>query len=385
MLNEILETLIFYLVFWIGAYLVGKIFKTHRKGLTVKPFYLNYKTTGANNFLRRISKRGKKLWLVAWNIGAAIAFGQMAFITYTLVKNIYFLTSKVESASQVFLLLPGLTVSWSNLPYLLVSLAILLITHEFAHGIASLVEGVPLKSAGVFILAFLPGGFVEVDEETLKRTKAASRLRVFSAGSTANLAVGLMFLILIVNFGASISPFYSPSSSGVLITGLVKGGAAEKVGLTRWDAILALNDVPIRDVEALTRYMNSVSPNSVIKVTTLRGEFYLVTQPHKLNKTKALIGIYPFDYHAPKFSFLPNHLPYHLFVLENWAYTILISVALINMLPIYPLDGGKILETLLNKIVKRVKELQIAISLIFASILGLNLVLSSLIFGIIRL
>lgn len=385
-MNEILETLIFYLVFWIGAYLVGKIFKTHNKGLIVKPLYLNYKTTSANNFLKRISKKGRKFWLVAWNVGAAIAFGQMAFITYTLLKNIYFLTSKVESASQVFLLLPGLTVSWGNIPYLLASLAILLITHEFAHGIASLVEGVPLKSAGVFILAFLPGGFVEVDEETLKKTKAISRLRVFAAGSTANLAVGLAFLILMANFGISISPFYSPSPSGVLITGLVKGGAAERVGLTKWDAILALNDVPIKDVEALTKYMNSVRPNSVIKVTTLKGEFRLVTQPHKLNKTKALIGIYPFNYHAPKFSFLPNYLPYYIFIFENWAYTILISVALINMLPIYPLDGGKILETLLDKIgIKRIKEVQIAASLIFASILGLNLILSSLVFGIIRL
>lgn len=385
-MDEISTTLIFYLVFWIIAYVFGKIFKTHKKGLTIKPLYLNYKTTKLNNILMKIPKKARDAWLIAWNISVALAFGQMAFIIYNLTKNFYFLINKSTQASQVFLLLPGLTVSWSNIPYLLLSLALLLVTHEFAHGIASVIEGIPLKNAGLFILAFIPGGFIEVDEEALKKAKTISKLRVFSAGSSANLAAGLLILILMVNFNSAISLFYSNNPSGVLITGLIEGGASEKVGLKKWDVILALNDTEINNVESLTSFMNNVKPYSTLKVTTKRGVFQLVTQPYKLNESKALIGIYPFNYYKPKFSFIPDYLPYYLFTFGSWSYTILISVALINMLPIQPLDGGKIIEALLDKfMVKRKKAIQATLSLISAGLLGLNLIFSSLIFGFIRI
>ncbi|MEM2576664.1 MAG: site-2 protease family protein, partial [Candidatus Bathyarchaeia archaeon] len=102
--------------------------------------------------------------------------------------------------------------------------------------------------------------------------------------------------------------------------------------------------------------------------------------------SKALIGIYPFNYYEPKFPFIPNYLPYYFFNFGSWSYTILISVALINMLPIQPLDGGKIIEALLDKFaIKRKKEIQVVLSLISASLLGLNLIFSSLTFGFIRI
>ncbi|MEM3732096.1 MAG: M50 family metallopeptidase, partial [Candidatus Bathyarchaeia archaeon] len=320
------------------------------------------------------------------NISVALAFGQMIFIIYNLGKNLHLLINKSSQASQVFLLLPGLTVSWNNIPYLFLSLVILLVTHEFAHGIAALIEGIPLKSAGLFILGFIPGGFVEVNEEILKKAETISKLRVFSAGSSTNLAVGLLILLLMVNFGLTISPFYSSSSSGVLITELIPNGAAEKVGLKKWDVIIALNDTKINDVESLTNFMNNVKPYSTLKVTTKEKVFQLTTQPHKLNASKALIGIYPFNYYEPKFPFIPNYLPYYFFNFGSWSYTILISVALINMLPIQPLDGGKIIEALLDKFaIKRKKEIQVVLSLISASLLGLNLIFSSLTFGFIRI
>jgi len=385
-LDEISATLIFYLIFWAITYIFGKIFKTHEKGLTIKPLYLNYKTTKLNNLLKKASRKGRHIWLIAWNIGVALAFGQMAFIIYNLTKNLHLLINKSNQASQVFLLLPGLTVSWNNIPYLLISLAILLITHEFAHGIAALIEGIPLKSAGLFILAFIPGGFVEVDENALKNAEMHSKLRVFSAGSSANLAAGILILLLMINFGLIISPFYSSNPSGVLITGLIPDGAAEKVGLKKWDVIIALNDTKINDVESLTNFMNKAKPYSTLKVTTKEKVFQLITQPHKLNESKALIGIYPFNYYEPRFSFIPCYLPYYFFTFGSWSYTILISVALINMLPIQPLDGGKIIEALLDKFnIKGKKEIQITLSLISAGLLGLNLIFSSLTFGFIRI
>jgi membrane-associated protease RseP (regulator of RpoE activity) len=74
--------------------------------------------------------------------------------------------------------------------------------------------------------------------------------------------------------------------------------------------------------------------------------------------------------------------PIYLQRLEFWLTVILISVGLINMLPIYPLDGGRFLETLLKAVgVGHLKEVRYAFSSVFALILISNMVISGALFG----
>src|SRR5207245_3798946 len=107
--------------------------------------------------------------------------------------------------------LPGLTIGWDIFPYVLFAIAVLLIPHEVAHGIASVLDRVPLKSSGVFMAVFLPGGFVEIDEENLAKRKARTRLRVFAAGSFTNIATFALVLVLLV-------PLYQPAPTEVVVT-----------------------------------------------------------------------------------------------------------------------------------------------------------------------
>jgi len=376
-------SLALFIAIWLGLYVVLRSFRTERWGLTAKPFYLIYRTAALNRFMERIAQRRRFAWLVAWNVSAALAVGQILFIFYSLVKNAYLFFQRPEEAAQVTLIVPGLTVSLESLPYVLISLAVVVVTHEFAHGIASLAEKVPLKSAGIFLAVVLPGGFVEIDEERLEKAGLPTKLRIFSAGSSANIAVGMLVLLSIANFTLTISPFYSPDSSGVLITGLVEEGAAENVGIKKWDMILSLNATPVKGVDELREYMAKVKPNSTLKVTTGRGDFIVTTQTSPQNPGRALIGIVPFNYYPPRVRSLPNELPYKLYLTENWMHMILVSVALLNMLPIGPLDGGKFADTVLKITkTKRSKEIGAAITGVCIMILGLNIVLSFLRFGL---
>lgn len=386
-LASVYTVLIAYAIGWVAVFLVCRLLGTEKRGLVVKPFYLMYKTAIFNKPIERLAAR-KTFWRTFWNVGAAIGYGQIGLIIYQLTKNAFNLVYKTDQAGPIQLIipLPGLTISWENFPYIIISIFVLVMTHEAAHGIAALVDGVPLKSAGVFFALAIPGGFVEPEEEKLEQASNPTKLRIFAAGSFTNIAVWLVVVILMMNFTTTISPFYNPSSSGVLITGLVEGGAAEKAQIPQWSVVTALNGTHVTNITDLSRYMLNVKPHSLVNIKTDGGTYAVLTQEHPQNKTRAVIGITLFNAYEPRFASMPVQLPYQVYMTENWMSIILISVALINMLPLYPLDGDKFLDTTLQALgIKRTKEVRTIASAVSLGILGANFALSFMTFGFMRI
>jgi Zn-dependent protease len=90
--------------------------------------------------------------------------------------------------------------------------------------------------------------------------------------------------------------------------------------------------------------------------------------------------------YVPKLSFLSTDLPDTIFRAEYWASIVLTSVAVINMLPMFPFDGDKFLETALNMLgVRGVKQIRTAANGAAYAILLMNVMLSLLRFGFMRL
>src|SRR5439155_12857178 len=191
-----------------------------------KPYYLMLKTVAFNKVLERIGGRFRRAWTIYFDIGAVLGVGFIVFILYAIVRNAIALFYRSSQAGPTILIVPvpGLTLGWDIFPYILFAIAILLIPHEAAHGIASVLDKVPIKSSGVFMAVFLPGGFVEIDEEDLAKRASKTKLRVFAAGSSTNVISWLLVVLLLSNFALTISPLYNASPSGVLVTRLSDGG-----------------------------------------------------------------------------------------------------------------------------------------------------------------
>jgi len=324
-------------------------------------------------------------------MGAAVGVGMLVLIIYQLLKNAFNLAYRTREAGpvQVLLPIPGVTMSWENFPYAIVAICVLLVTHEAAHAIASIVEGVPLKSSGIFLAAVVPGGLVELDDEVLNRSPCSTQLRVFAAGSSANLAVSLIFLVLMANFALTIAPLYKIVPSGVLVGGTTVGYPAEIAGIRAGDIIEGIDDMKISTLEELRAFMVNIKPNTRLTVLTARGKFELVTAPDPGNKTRAILGVSQLTDHVkylPKLSFLSPDLPRQLFNLEFWIHFVTISVATINMLPLFPLDGDRYLLALLQSLgVKNVKAARSTMSAFSFMILAMNLVLSYAMFGFLKM
>ena len=384
-----LTILVIYAVIWAVICVAWWAFKGERFGVTGLPFYLIYRTARLNDWIGKIAGWRPTFWKTIWNIGIVTGVGLMIYIFRLLVSNLLNLVIGSQQAVSVepIVPVPGVGVTYETFPFLVLGISICLISHELSHGIASLAERIPLKSTGIFFGHVIVGGFVEPDEEKLNQAKAASKLRVYAAGSYTNLILGLVCIALIANFAVTITPFYNIVPSGVTITSVAVNLPARSSGLQAGDTLTSINGTSISNISDLRQYMARVSPGQVVDLQTQRGMFPVKTAADPSNSSHALIGIglsNAINY-VPKFSFLSSDLPASLLRAENWAYIILTSVAFINMLPLFPFDGDKFLETVLSVFVPRgAKQIRTIANGAALGILALNVALSLLRFGFVR-
>jgi membrane-associated protease RseP (regulator of RpoE activity) len=374
--------LLAYLAIWVVIYALGVLLKADKHGIIAKPYYLMLKTVVFNSWLEKIGSKFRRGWLAFFDIGAAMGIGLLAFVIYSFISNAIGLFQHSSTAGPTYLIipLPGLTISWEIFPYILLAIALLLIPHEVAHGIASVLDKVPLKSSGVFMAIFLPGGFVEIDEENLAKRKARTKLRVFAAGSFTNVATWGLVLILV-------AALFAPTPSGVLITGFTSGSPAQATGVPQWSVITSVNSThtPVLSVLDLAHYLWRLHPGdrAIIGLNNNPNQNYtIVTGTSDTNSSRAIIGVINQNYFALRYPFLSVYGAYQLFTALGWLQLILLGVALVNMLPLFPFDGDRYLDTLLNVLgLKNTKNVRIVASVVSLGLLGSNIILSYILFG----
>ncbi len=88
--------------------------------------------------------------------------------------------------------------------YFIIVIAIIAITHEFAHGIFAAYNKVKIKSTGFgFFPFFLPiflAAFVELDEKQMGKRSIFGQLAVLSAGTFANILTAIFFFVILLGY-----------------------------------------------------------------------------------------------------------------------------------------------------------------------------------------
>ena len=315
-------------IFWIALYLAGYFFHLEKHGLEVKPAYFMYKSEKLRRFLDKASKRRHFFWKTFSNIGIAFALGLMVFSIYFLANNLlkFIYPVEVGGAVPVIPVLPIVTIRLYWLPYFFTAIAVVVLTHEFAHGIIARLEKIPVKSAGILMAFVFFGGFVEPDEEGLEKVSTVSKLRMIAVGSSTNLITSLLVLLLLTGL-------YAPAS-GVLIYETTENGPIAKVGLQQWDIVEGINDTAISTVGDLEEFMtqNNVTPGVTLILKTNKGEKSIKTENG--SRGQPIIGLaYYSDYHPCRVP-LEYYLAIHLHMTLFWLHLLSVSRAVFNMLPL---------------------------------------------------
>ncbi len=379
--------IIYVLIAWVITVIAAKALKIERYGFEIKAYSLVYKNRGVNTALVRMLGRTKRGIRVFADTSVIAGFIMMGFAFWFLLNNIAnFFVAETEFA-ELTVLIPGVTLtSASSIMYFLLSIPIVLVIHEGAHGIVAALEKIKIKTGGFAIFIAMFAGFVEPDEEEFDKAKKISKLRVIGAGATSNVlfafALGALLLtnpIFAIILPEPIQSTFYDIPDGVLVLSIIENSGAEQAGLLANDIITSINDIPIRSPADFP----VLNPGDAASVEVIRDsqelEFGVEIMAAPDDPERGLIGIMrdnTFSY-KPVLDFIEWNDPnVSLFLL--WLWMISFFIGIINMLPLPILDGGKFIYIIIEKKIseKSVNMVMWGIYAFTFVVFGLNIALS---------
>ncbi len=339
-------------------------------GLKLEGGVLVLRTEKFNDVIRGFASKHSRAVRLFGDLSAFVGLALMAYGLYFFHVNLLSLFSKPEAASPVSPIVPGLNIGIDVLPYFLLAVFLAIVPHELAHALTASAEGLPLRSTGLFLAVVFPGGFAEIDEGHLEKAGLKTKLRVLSSGSAANVLTFLFLLLLALLF---VQPL------GVRVTGTLPGYPAEGV-LKPGDVILSVNGVRTPTLEDFSRLMAKHRPGDTVTLTILRNgaklNVSITLAPRPENSSRGFLGI-------QIQQSVTNEDAYNIL---SWGLIVTSSVAVINMLPIVPLDGGRIFRAIIEKRLDQPKARAVtaAVTAYTVVLVALNIFLSTNIYGLLR-
>jgi membrane-associated protease RseP (regulator of RpoE activity) len=206
-----------------------------------------------------------------------------------------------------------------------------------------------------------------------------------AGGVGANIILGALCLVAMLAIVGSVSPVID----GVYVNDVSAGLPAQAAGLQAKDVLLSIDDITIHNTTELRMFLDTKLPGDLVDVTVARGSQWLTHYSTVVNLTysdnRTIMGISTYDLQT--YARLSNYrnfsidritmyiipptlaeglVPFSDFlsgfytsplgsswaVVENtlfWLWFINFNLAIFNALPIYPFDGGRILDITLKR------------------------------------
>jgi len=175
-----------------------------------------YKTHWGIKIINNIGNKYKKTLKVLSYISIFIGYCLMAAMFYFLGRIVWFYIFnqnlvRMIKVPPIMPLIPYLPQIFKLdfLPpfyftYWIIIIAVIAISHEFAHGIFAAYNKVKIKKTGFgFFPFFLPiflAAFVELDEKEMSKKPKLSQMAILSSGAFANVLTAIIFLFILWSF-----------------------------------------------------------------------------------------------------------------------------------------------------------------------------------------
>lgn len=320
---------------------------------------------------------------------------------------------------EIALILPGINpiLPIEYIGYILLAFIVAIVVHEFSHGILTIASKLKVKSLGILYLILPIGAFCEPDEEGLKKAKTKSRMRIYAAGPTSNFVVVLICILL---FSFVLMSSVQPAADGVHIYSVDEDSPAEIIDLQPGMIITSLNNTRVTNVTDYFYVLHKTYANQTTTINYMKGNIELnatVTLTDRYvehekrgyfnnesYKGKGYLGTFmlrdsvfnnylsalknPFNGFPDSFllfyvipllgyfqgynpivapftdsyvitgplSIIPNNVFWIIVNALYWIFWLNLAVALFNVLPMVPLDGGFLFNDVINAFIKRIKK-----------------------------
>ncbi len=336
--------------FIIFILIVAALVIRDRKNVKREGIVLIRRTKKGRNALDNFAKK-HGLFVRFISVSAiVVAIPVMFFGVWFLLNNVFGILSG-EIVEGVRFVLPWPTEKAELAPGLLllpwwiwvIGVFSVMVPHEFTHGIICRLEKIPVKSVGWLLLLFIPGAFVEPDDNRLKKAKTWTRIKMYAGGSFANLVTGT--LALLIGF-LLVALFFSPA--GVIPSAVIVDYPAANASMG--GAIQYINDYRITSAEDISSALYNIPPGTNIIIKTTMSTYNITTAKHPASNL-SFIGISPpyNIYYESSLTGLSKDAVNFLRDLLFWIFALNLGIGIVNLLPLKPLDGGLIAEAISQK------------------------------------
>jgi membrane-associated protease RseP (regulator of RpoE activity) len=264
-----------------------------KKNLKRQGLLLLYRTNWGIKLINKVGNKYKKLLTGLSYVSIGMGYLLMVGILYLVGKIIYIYIAypqvvRAIKVPPIMPLVPYLpqVFNLDFLPpfyftYWIIIIAIIAITHEFAHGIFAALNKVRIKKTGFgFFPFFLPiflAAFVELDEKNMEKKSKFSQMAVLSAGTFANVLTAILFFIIIwLFFSLSFAPsgviFDDYAYDIVEIAGITMVNGVSLTNTTYGKVSELINETGLNKIQA-----NNRSYVSTKEFLDAQGEIYNYT------------------------------------------------------------------------------------------------------------
>ena len=341
---DLILLIIFFLLVYVFYLMNKKKFEVQGK------IFFLYRTKFGLKFMDKLSRFSPKTLNIIGIIGIIVGFIGMVFMSGILIQMTLKLILQPTSAPGLVPVLPGIKVS-PLLPVLsfvhwILIIFIIALVHEFSHGIYARLNKIKIKSSGFAFLGPIPAAFVEPDEKQTAEKSKKAQLSILAAGPFSNILLAFLVLILMMFIFAPIqNNMMEPA--GILVYGITNGYPANLSGIQPGSIIQGINNNEVKSSEEFSEFIQNNKDEFIIK--TDKGD-HTITPIQEEGKN--FIGIQTIQLRDYKNKNLGTSFFNWFIEFLKWLWLISFGVGLFNLLPLGPVDGGRMLPLGLSYIIK---------------------------------
>ena len=344
--------ILFYLLIILVIYLNRKKFMFEAKIIAM------YRAKWGIPLMERIGKKHAELVKMIALVGIGVGFVGMVAIVYYMLSGIYSALFVPSAPATFSLVIPGVKIPGSPIVvpfwYGIISLFIVVVIHEFCHGVVASAYKLKVQSTGIVFFGPLIGAFVEPDEKELQKRDDITQMSLFAAGPFSNIILaGILALLLIGVFNPLQADMVA--FKGVSFDSIQDGYPAMNASVQANVRYSVVNGQPIRDSSEFITVLNCAKPGEAVTLATRNESHIILTTQNPSDPKKAYLGViginseYDLKDDAAWYKIAFETLMIWNTLLQ-WIIILSLGIGLANLLPLGPVDGGRMIQLALMRV-----------------------------------
>ncbi|MBU4502803.1 MAG: site-2 protease family protein [Nanoarchaeota archaeon] len=345
---DLLFAIIFYGLIYLFYVKNKKKFKVQGKIFFLYPTRLGLK------LMDKVAKAFPRTLRILAYVSIGLGFLGMGYIFYILIQGTLNLLFVPSAAPTVAPVLPGIKIPGApvlSFFHWIIAIFFVATVHEFSHGVFTRLYKIRVKSSGFAFLGPILAAFVEPDEKQIAKAKPKEQLAIYSAGPFSNFIFAVLFFLL---FSFATGPLEGNmiNPDGIIVSQLMEGYPAEGVGMEVPFVLRGINGKEILGFVNFSHAIAKLGPGEGITLNTDKGDFDIVTVENPDNESRGFIGISGFDQktkvkkdYAGVYGTNIYNVLHWINLLVIWLFIINLGIGLFNLLPLGPVDGGRMFLT----------------------------------------